>query len=70
MKLNPYLKATQKVTEIGLGAWQLGINSGWKGLSDREAISLVHGALDLGINDGPIGPKRSCRSYSIGCFDR
>jgi aryl-alcohol dehydrogenase-like predicted oxidoreductase len=50
MKRNPYLKTTQKVTEIGLGAWQLGINSGWKGLSDREAAALVHGALDLGIN--------------------
>jgi len=50
MKLNSYLKSTAKVTEIGLGAWQLGVESGWKGLSEQEATGLVHAGLDRGIN--------------------
>jgi aryl-alcohol dehydrogenase-like predicted oxidoreductase len=38
------------VSEIGLGTWQLGVNSGWKNMSDKEAINMVHFALDSGIN--------------------
>lgn len=41
MKYNTYLPSLPKVSEIGLGAWQLGIASGWKGLTDAEAAALV-----------------------------
>lgn len=50
MRYNPYIKDAPKVSEIGLGAWQLGVNSGWRGMSDQEAIAMVHAALDYGIN--------------------
>ncbi len=50
MKYNKYIKAATPVSEIGLGAWQLGNNSGWQGMSEMEAIDLVKQALDYGIN--------------------
>ena len=50
MKHNSYLKSTPDVSVIGFGAWQLGVNSGWKGLNESEAESLVKSALDLGVN--------------------
>lgn len=50
MKFNKYTNHLPKVSEIGLGAWQLGINSGWKGLSEKEAIAMVHKSMDYGIN--------------------
>ncbi|CCU79075.1 oxidoreductase, aldo/keto reductase family [Halanaerobium saccharolyticum subsp. saccharolyticum DSM 6643] len=39
-----------KVSEVGFGAWQLGNTKNWKGATDREAIKLVHKAIDLGCN--------------------
>ncbi len=50
MKYKKYIKDSIKISEIGLGAWQLGQNSGWKSMSEIEAIELVHKSLDLGIN--------------------
>lgn len=50
MRYNSYIKNAIPISEIGLGAWQLGINSGWKNLSESEAINMVHTALDAGIN--------------------
>ena len=50
MKYNQYIKNSIKISEIGLGAWQLGHNSGWKSISENEAIELVHKSIDLGIN--------------------
>lgn len=50
MNYRNYIKGCIPVSEIGLGAWQLGINSGWKGMTDTEAINLVHEAVDLGVN--------------------
>lgn len=50
MMYNSYLPSLPKVSEIGLGAWQLGIASGWKGLTDAEAAALVKRFLELGIN--------------------
>ena len=41
---------TINISEIGLGAWQLGQNSGWKSMTEIEAIKLVHKSLDFGIN--------------------
>lgn len=50
MKYRPYFPGSQPVSAIGLGAWQLGINSGWKGLSEEDALRLVHTSLDHGVN--------------------
>ena len=50
MKYNTYVKRHTPIFEIGFGAWQLGINSGWKNLEEREAIYLVEKAFDLGVN--------------------
>ncbi|MFD1015057.1 aldo/keto reductase [Winogradskyella rapida] len=50
MKYNSYIKDTVKVSEIGFGAWQLGQNSGWKSMSENEAIQLVEKAIDYGVN--------------------
>ncbi len=50
MKYNNFIKDAPAVSEIGLGAWQLGVNSGWKGMTEQEAIDMVHYAYDHGIN--------------------
>lgn len=50
MKYKKYIKDSIKISEIGLGAWQLGKNSGWKSMTEIEAVSLVHKSLDFGIN--------------------
>ncbi len=50
MKYNTFIKEGTAVSEIGLGAWQLGQNSGWKNMTEKEAEALVHQSLDLGIN--------------------
>ena len=50
MRYNQLTKQSPLVSEIGLGAWQLGINSGWKGLSEKEAIVLVKKSIDFGVN--------------------
>lgn len=50
MKYKQYIKNDTKISEIGLGAWQLGQNSGWKSMTEHEAIKLVHKAVELGIN--------------------
>ncbi|WP_019670135.1 aldo/keto reductase [Eudoraea adriatica] len=50
MKYKKYIKGSINISEIGLGAWQLGHNSGWKSITENEALKLVHKSLDLGIN--------------------
>lgn len=50
MRYKKYFSGSIAVSEIGLGAWQLGQNSGWRGMSDQEASALVQKALDLGVN--------------------
>ena len=50
MKYKKYIKDSIKVSEIGLGAWQLGYNSGWQSMSENEAIKLVEKSLDIGVN--------------------
>ena len=50
MKYKKYIKGSINISEIGLGAWQLGHNSGWKSITENEALNLVHISLDLGIN--------------------
>lgn len=50
MKYNKYIKKAPLVSEIGLGAWQLGENSGWKSMSEKEAINMVNKSIELGVN--------------------
>ncbi|WP_372745794.1 aldo/keto reductase [Lutibacter sp.] len=50
MKYKKYIKNAPLVSEIGLGAWQLGENSGWKSMSELEAIAMVNKSMELGIN--------------------
>jgi aryl-alcohol dehydrogenase-like predicted oxidoreductase len=50
MRYNKFIEKSPKVSEIGMGAWQLGVDSGWKGLSDKESMEMVHAALDMGVN--------------------
>ena len=48
MKKRPLGESGLMVSEIGLGAWQLG-EAGWNGPDDDAAIRLVHHALDTGV---------------------
>ncbi|NQT25534.1 aldo/keto reductase [candidate division KSB1 bacterium] len=50
MKYNKYIKDALLVSEIGLGAWQLGNDSGWQRMSEKDAIGLVERSLEYGIN--------------------
>ena len=50
MKYNKYTKRTPLVSEIGMGTWQLGANSGWQPMSEKAAIEMVHKALASGVN--------------------
>jgi len=50
MKYNKYIKKSPLVSAIGLGAWQLGENSGWQGMSEKEAIDMVHKSIEFGVN--------------------
>ena len=50
MKYNKYIKGSPAVSEIGLGAWQLGAESGWRSLSEKEAIKMVRTSIELGVN--------------------
>ena len=50
MKYKKYIKGSINISEIGLGTWQLGQNSGWKSMTETEAIKLVHKSLDFGVN--------------------
>jgi len=50
MKYNKLINESPAISEIGLGTWQLGIKSGWKEMSEKEAIELVQASIDLGIN--------------------
>ena len=50
MKYNTYIKKSTLVSEIGLGTWQLGENSGWKSMSEKQAIDLVHNSVASGVN--------------------
>lgn len=61
MKYKKYIKNSIDISEIGLGAWQLGQNSGWKSMSEKEAVKLVHTSLDLGVNFFDTAPN-----YGLG----
>lgn len=61
MKYKRYLKNSVHVSEIGLGAWQLGNNSGWQSMSEKEAVELVQRSLEYGINFFDTAPN-----YGLG----
>ena len=61
MRYKQLIKQSPFVSEIGFGAWQLGNNSGWKSLSENEAITLVKKAIDYGINFFDTAPN-----YGLG----
>jgi aryl-alcohol dehydrogenase-like predicted oxidoreductase len=50
MKYRPYLEGGIEVSELGFGAWQLGVESGWSAVSDAESERMIRTALDHGIN--------------------
>ena len=50
MNYREYIVEDTKVSEIGLGSWQLGIDSGWKLITEKNAIKIVEKAIDLGVN--------------------
>ena len=65
MKYRPYLSGCADVSEIGVGGWQLSDSAVWSSMSDAEATSLVHHALDLGINFFDTAPN-----YGLGTSEQ
>jgi aryl-alcohol dehydrogenase-like predicted oxidoreductase len=61
MKYNRFTEQAPPVSEIGLGAWQLGDNSGWRSMTEREAIAMVHRSVELGVNFFDTAPN-----YGLG----
>ncbi len=50
MEYRFYVKGSPEVSVIGFGAWQLGNNIDWSGMTETEAVKLVHKAINEGIN--------------------
>lgn len=50
MNYRPYLEGGIEVSELGFGAWQLGVESGWSAVSDAESERMIRTALDHGVN--------------------
>ena len=50
MNYKNYTKKRIKISELGFGAWQLGIDSGWSSVSEKESEYMINTALDIGIN--------------------
>lgn len=50
MKYKSYVEGSPKVSVIGFGAWQLGNNIDWSGMTETDAVVLVHKAIEEGIN--------------------
>jgi aryl-alcohol dehydrogenase-like predicted oxidoreductase len=61
MKYRKFTKWSPLVSEIGLGAWQIGESTDWVGLSEQEAIALVRKSLELGVNFFDTAPN-----YGLG----
>ena len=61
MRYKQLVKQSPLVSEIGFGAWQLGINSGWKSLTEIEAVTLVKTSIDYGVNFFDTAPN-----YGLG----
>lgn len=61
MEYRSYLEGGPKVSVIGFGAWQLGNYIDWRGMTETEAINLVHQAMEDGINFFDTAPN-----YALG----
>ena len=61
MKYNPYLNDTPAVSEVGFGAWQLGAGTIARGLSEKEALTMVRKAVEWGVNFFDTAPN-----YGLG----
>ena len=61
MKYNKLIDGSPLVSEIGLGAWQLGVKSGWKEMTENEAIELVQTSYEMGVNFFDTAPN-----YGLG----
>ena len=61
LKYNRYTSRSPKVSDIGLGCWQLGENSGWQSMSEKQAINMVRTSIDLGVNFFDTAPN-----YGLG----
>ena len=65
MNLRPLGRTGLEVSEIGLGAWQLG-NPVWQMNDHAEALRIVEAALDKGCNFFDTAPGYgACRSEEI-----
>ncbi|MCX7706170.1 MAG: aldo/keto reductase [bacterium] len=49
MKYRTLGKTGVKVSEIGLGTWQLG-GSDWGDVSEKDALAILHRSVEMGIN--------------------
>jgi aryl-alcohol dehydrogenase-like predicted oxidoreductase len=61
MKYNKLIKECPNISEIGMGAWQLGARSGWKEMTEHEAIELVQTSVEMGVNFFDTAPN-----YGLG----
>ena len=61
MNYRKYTEQSPFVSEIGLGGWQLGENSGWKSMSEKEALVMIRTSIELGINFFDTAPN-----YGLG----
>ena len=61
MNYRKYTGESPFVSEIGLGGWQLGENSGWKSMSEKEALAMIGTSIELGINFFDTAPN-----YGLG----
>lgn len=50
MNYRNYLEGGIQVSELGFGAWQLGVESGWSAVSASDADRMIRTAFDSGIN--------------------
>ena len=50
MNYKNYIKGGIKISELGFGAWQVGVESGWSSVSEKESEYMINTALDSGIN--------------------
>jgi aryl-alcohol dehydrogenase-like predicted oxidoreductase len=65
MEYRSYIEGSPEVSVIGFGAWQLGNNIDWSGMTETEATYLVHKAIDEGINFFDTSPN-----YGLGNSER
>ena len=66
MNYRHFLNAGSKVSTLGFGAWQLGVESGWKAVSAANADRMIRTALDSGIKFYDTAPNDGHGTNSSG----